>query len=320
MSEMLVRENDFDFNLIKIFNAVVESGNASRASERLSITPAAVSQALSRLQNIYSFKLFERTRKGLTPTKKGLELHKAYSHVVNVINATYSLSKINYDPPAITLLGSDIVENYYLHHFIRNDELIEKYEINHYAVNKNSEDTLAEMLLSGVGDILINLSPPKNFDIEVHLIDVFRQYVCICGNDNPLSILEQITLHHFYTFSHAVYQSDMFSPEVMVYTNSVDHRTERKIGYRSDSMLGVVNIVETTNMICIVPLELASFFKYTRGYDIKILSLPDEIFFKTIPVYASLYKKSKYYVVLREWIVILQSKYSSINDRDNLCQ
>lgn len=61
---MLVRENDFDFNLIKIFNAVVESGNASRASERLSITPAAVSQALSRLQNIYSFKLFERTRKG----------------------------------------------------------------------------------------------------------------------------------------------------------------------------------------------------------------------------------------------------------------
>lgn len=72
----------------------------------------------------------------------------------------------------------------------------------------------------------------------------------------------------------------MFSPEVMVYTNSVDHRTERKIGYRSDSMLGVVNIVETTNMICIVPLELASFFKYTRGYNIKILSLPDEIFLK----------------------------------------
>lgn len=61
----------------------------------------------------------------------------------------------------------------------------------------------------------------------------------------------------------------MFSPEVMVYTNSVDHRTERKIGYRSDSMLGVVNIVETTNMICIVPLELASFLNIPEGIILK---------------------------------------------------
>lgn len=316
MDKMLVQRNDFDLNLIKIFNAVVESGNASKASARLSITPAAVSQSLSRLQSIYSFKLFERTRKGLTPTKKGLELHKVYCHVLNTINDTYSPSTDNDNPSVITVLGNDIVEHYYLSHFINDSKLTAAYTINHYAVSKNDKTKLADMLFSGMGDVLINISPPQDMDIEVHLVDVFRQYVCICGKNNPLSVLDKISLHHFYSFSHAVYQSDIFSPDIIdeccYSTGNTENRMMRKIGYRSDSMLGVVNIVETTEMICIIPSELASFFKHSMGYHIEILTLPEELLFKTLPIYASLYKYNKYYAVLRQWIFMLQSKYSSI--------
>lgn len=316
MNRTLDQHCNFDFNLIKIFNAVVESGNASRASDRLSLTPAAISQALNRLQNTYSFKLFERTQMGLTPTKKGLELYKSYSHVLHIIHDTYSLSNDINESHVITLLGSDIVENYYLSCFIKNSELTKKYTINHYAVNKNNKANLASMLSSGTGDILINLSPPQRSDIEVHLIDVFRDYVCVCGVSSPLSALDELLPHHYYSFPHAAYQSDIFSQELMdefsLYKNNTEFKLVRKVGYRSDSMLGLMNIVENTNMICIIPITLASFFKNTMGYSIKILTLPDDFIFKMLPVYASLYKKNKYYDILREWIMRLQSIYSPI--------
>ncbi|MCR2140948.1 LysR family transcriptional regulator, partial [Salmonella enterica subsp. enterica serovar Typhimurium] len=43
----------FDYNLIKILDAVILSGNAAMAAKKLGITPAAVSLALKRLQSYY---------------------------------------------------------------------------------------------------------------------------------------------------------------------------------------------------------------------------------------------------------------------------
>lgn len=40
-----------DYNLIKVFDTVITEGNATRAARKLDVTPAAISQALLRLQN-----------------------------------------------------------------------------------------------------------------------------------------------------------------------------------------------------------------------------------------------------------------------------
>ncbi|MFP2467529.1 LysR family transcriptional regulator [Pseudescherichia vulneris] len=45
---------DFDYNLIKVLDAVISAGNASKAAKQLSVTPAAVSLALNRLQLFYN--------------------------------------------------------------------------------------------------------------------------------------------------------------------------------------------------------------------------------------------------------------------------
>ena len=45
--------------------------NMSRAVENLYISQPALSQCLRRIEHQLGFKLFERSNKGLTPTKKG---------------------------------------------------------------------------------------------------------------------------------------------------------------------------------------------------------------------------------------------------------
>ncbi|WP_117085593.1 LysR family transcriptional regulator, partial [Klebsiella pneumoniae] len=60
-------KKDFDYNLVKVLDAVISAGNVTKASKRLSVTPAAVSIALTRLQLFYNEELFVRGKNGLIP-------------------------------------------------------------------------------------------------------------------------------------------------------------------------------------------------------------------------------------------------------------
>ncbi|RKJ98476.1 LysR family transcriptional regulator [Alicycliphilus denitrificans] len=63
-----------DLNLLRVFEALIEEGAASRAAIRLGVTQPAVSAALGRLRLLYSDPLFERTGRGLRPTTRANEL------------------------------------------------------------------------------------------------------------------------------------------------------------------------------------------------------------------------------------------------------
>lgn len=74
---------DVDLNLLKVFEALHEEGGASRASLRLGLTQSAVSAALGRLRVIYQDPLFQRTGRGLTPTRRANELKPLISEALN---------------------------------------------------------------------------------------------------------------------------------------------------------------------------------------------------------------------------------------------
>lgn len=57
----------FDYNLIKILDAVILSGNAAMAAKKLGITPAAVSLALKRLQSYYPRNCLAEGKAGSSP-------------------------------------------------------------------------------------------------------------------------------------------------------------------------------------------------------------------------------------------------------------
>jgi LysR family transcriptional regulator, mexEF-oprN operon transcriptional activator len=59
-----------DLNLLKVFKALSEELNATRAAARLGVSQAAVSASLKRLRAAYGDPLFERTQRGLRPTPR----------------------------------------------------------------------------------------------------------------------------------------------------------------------------------------------------------------------------------------------------------
>lgn len=63
-----------DLNLFVVLQAVLDERSATRAAARLHVTQSAVSNALARLRSILGDQLVVRTRRGLMPTPRALQL------------------------------------------------------------------------------------------------------------------------------------------------------------------------------------------------------------------------------------------------------
>ena len=66
-----------DLNLFRLFDAMMLHRSVRKASQMLSVTPSAVSHALSRLRQSIGDELFVATESGMEPTQRALELASA---------------------------------------------------------------------------------------------------------------------------------------------------------------------------------------------------------------------------------------------------
>ncbi|KNC06495.1 hypothetical protein AC791_18100 [Klebsiella sp. RIT-PI-d] len=286
---------EFDYNLIKVLDAVISAGNATKAAKRLSVTPAAISLALSRLQEFYEQELFIRGKDGLIPTTKALEIHQAFRHAMELVKGTLTIEPGTIKNPKITILGSEIVESYYLSQLYE-DDIFERFSLHHFSSRNMTEHDMEHLLNTGDCDLIISPKAIVNPAIDNQLIDKFKNFVCICSADNLLSELKQLSLHNFYSARHAIYQSGIFSP-IMINDNELHkehdiYKGARMRGYGSDSISGIISIIERTSLIALMPLKLAQFYINQRRYAIKMVQPPPELVFKNLNVYASWNKKS----------------------------
>ncbi|MCU6173804.1 LysR family transcriptional regulator [Citrobacter cronae] len=305
--------HNLDFNLIKVFDAVITEGNATRAAKKLEVTPAAVSHALVKLQKIYEEDLFIRTRDGLVPTVAGKDLHQVFRQVITAIDATLNQQQHTKEDNEIIVLGGDIIESYYFSAF-KSGELFSKYTINHYSAKKNEKNALSAMLIKGRIDIFFSLTAIEHHLVDVHVLDYIENYVCICGRHNLFYELEILSLHNFYASKHAMYHTDIFTPAVAdfidLYENTVFCKGRRNAGYHTDSLVGIFNVVENSDMIALVPLKIALYFRDVRNYNIKIIRPPGEFSFKKLPIYACISVKSDRYQMAKDFVLSLKSIFS----------
>ena len=63
-----------DLNLLIALNVLMEERNVTRAADRLDLTQSAASRMLGRLRATFDDPLLVRTSRGLTPTKRALDL------------------------------------------------------------------------------------------------------------------------------------------------------------------------------------------------------------------------------------------------------
>lgn len=75
-----------DFELYRIFVAVAEEQNITRASEKLNISQPAITKQIKNLENQLSIKLFERKSKGVALTQEGKNLYEKLKTPIDELN------------------------------------------------------------------------------------------------------------------------------------------------------------------------------------------------------------------------------------------
>lgn len=76
---------NFDLNLLKVFDALMEERNVTRAGTRVGLSQPAVSGALSRLRGHFDDELFVRTSEGMCPTPRAEELAGSVREALSLV-------------------------------------------------------------------------------------------------------------------------------------------------------------------------------------------------------------------------------------------
>jgi DNA-binding transcriptional LysR family regulator len=90
-----------DLNLLVLFESVFEERHVSRAAERLSLTPSAVSHGLGRLRRLLNDPLFLKTPKGVVPTDRATQLSEPIADVLARVRKVIA-SAAPFDPAIST--------------------------------------------------------------------------------------------------------------------------------------------------------------------------------------------------------------------------
>jgi DNA-binding transcriptional LysR family regulator len=75
-----------DFELYRIFVAVAEEENITKASDKLNISQPAITKQIKNLENQLSTKLFERKSKGVSLTEDGKKLYEKLRNPIEALN------------------------------------------------------------------------------------------------------------------------------------------------------------------------------------------------------------------------------------------
>src|SRR6201996_5239192 len=88
--------NQLDLNLLKVFDALLDERNVTRAGGRLGLSQSAVSHALGRLRQLLGDELFVRRSSGMDPTPRALEIGPALHTALLQMQA--ALAPAGFDP------------------------------------------------------------------------------------------------------------------------------------------------------------------------------------------------------------------------------
>ena len=239
----------FDLNLLVIFECIYQHLSISKAAATLYITPSAVSQSLQRLRTQFNDPLFIRSGKGITPTVTGINLHHHLEQNLNTLEQTINIMHgsslknkfVIYSPQITTTLGvTELINS-----LRKNSDV----EIEHHDILMSTE-TAENILAYRKADLIISTVPVHNRSIVCTLFKTVES-VLVCSRNHPRmvehSTLEDIMREQFTLFITT-------QPGVQEQQSAANNLfLNRKIGFSSDSLTSITNIIASTDIIGLLP-------------------------------------------------------------------
>jgi Transcriptional regulator len=239
----------FDLNLLVIFECIYQHLSISKAAETLFITPSAVSQSLQRLRTQFNDPLFIRSGKGITPTVTGVNLHQHLEQNLNTLEQTINIMHgsglkkkfVIYSPQITTTLGVTELINYLRKH--------SDVEVEHRDILMSAE-TAEHILAYRKADLVITTVPVHNRSIVCTQFKTI-EFVLVCAQNHP-RMSDDCTLAQVLEEQFTFFLTDEAGiKEYQLRANALF--SNRKIGFSSDSLTSITNIIASTDIIGIIP-------------------------------------------------------------------
>ena len=175
----------YDLNLLPIFAALMEERSVTRAARRLRMTQPAVSNALARLRATMQDQLFIRTRYGIQPTPKALELAPVIAEALARIDDVV-LGQQDFDPATADRLMT-IAPNGYVE-FVLAPAIVARVSAVAPGIQLRltpyGNDLIETGVTSGMTAMALGriIDPPDNWVVQ-HLMD--DGFACVVRANHP---------------------------------------------------------------------------------------------------------------------------------------
>lgn len=250
-----------DLNLLRVFDALMQDANLTRAGFRLGLSQPSMSHALARLRKISGDPLFVRIPSGMEPTpyaqriagtvRDGLTLLEGALDGAAVFNpATYNRT--------FQILMSDIGELVYLPRLITKLAAIAP-NVN-LRVLQLPREAYHDAFISGDADLAIGFLPAlKAGFYQQRLFE--DSYICIARKGHP-RIRDALSLEQFTRESHVLVEpagsrysvvSLQSSTTTFIERHLAGQGLSRRIALRVPHFMVVPEIVQQTDLLATVP-------------------------------------------------------------------
>ncbi len=264
---------DVDLNLLRVFDAVYRTRNVSRAAELLDLTQPAVSQGLTRLRLLIKDPLFVRAPGGVAPSPKADRLADAVRSAMSTLELALNESAL-FEPLASSktfrLHMSDIGESRFLPGLmtaLRTQAPGVRVQSASMAAN-----LVAEALDSGRIDFAFGFLPTVKDTQRVELIQ--DGYVILLRQSHPFVAKAK-------TLRGTALLGPLASLEfVAVRTHSDTLRIlqllqlQDRLRLTTEHFMALPEIVRATDLVVVMPRNIALGFAQTGGYAIIEPPLP----------------------------------------------
>ena len=246
---------NFDLNLLKALDALLDERSVTKAAQRLSLTQPAVSGMLTRLRDSFDDPLFVRAQRGMVPTLRAQQLATPVKRLISDLEAL--LQPEAFDPATSTMLVTVAATDYALRAVVVPFLSALRKQAPHIRVAVRPVDLsdLPTQLEQGEVDIALvtpEMTPPGV--ISQNLFD--EHYVCVMRADHPDARTPTLSLDRFCELDHA-----LVSPSGGSFNGVTDealskiHR-HRRVSVSVSSFLILPELLVNSDLIAVVPERL----------------------------------------------------------------
>jgi DNA-binding transcriptional LysR family regulator len=281
--------NEFDLNLLRVFDAVWRHGRLRLASEELQLSQPALSHSLKRLRQGIGDPLFVKTPTGMQPTARAAQLAPVVQSILANVR-DHVLTTPGFDPTvacrSFTIAMTDVGEMTLLPKLLGR-LMSEAPAVDICTVSMPPRDLVAAFQ-KGQVDLAIGYFP------DMSGLDILQQrlfsvgFVCVVRAGHP-EVRERLIQEQFRNLPHAVVKTEGRSRQI-IEQYLKEHGIHRRELLRSRHFLSIPMVIASTDLVVTVPTSIGELFRQIA--DLQILQPPFPIPFIDVKQYWHRYQQT----------------------------